>query len=343
MKARPVFIPDEIKNAWLEIEKKSMEDGSIGWGEAYDINPLEFPGYKGVYLVPISSNGAAQYVVLRYWNEVLKLGVANIPYNTMQGLKNLYREILTTYEYKNSPWNHLESIKDDNPKDIGPLIYTPVGGYVFDEDLEFIKQVAEGNIYPILVDGAHVAGLEIPILSSIGASPGTALVTSYFATKVLAVGEGSFILTRDLNLARYAINGVMYGKFFPAGFSINFRMRAPDYRKILYVYENSLIDKFIEPRVKVANVYRKVLDKLGVSYVVPSDTPGRIKFDNKPYYNGYKLIINDERLSPGDLGKFESSQVFNFVKHVATANYPDFLQYDNLEEEFHSVVGGLIL
>jgi dTDP-4-amino-4,6-dideoxygalactose transaminase len=103
---------------------------------------------------------------------------------------------------------------------------------------------------------------------------GTASVFSFYATKVVAAGEGGMVATRSAELAERVRDLKAYDR---KDFSrLRFNYKLTDIQAAVGAVQLGRLDEFIRRRRAIARRYRSALGDFGVG--LPEDSPGHIFF-----------------------------------------------------------------
>lgn len=180
-------------------------------------------------------------------------------------------------------WNAMGS------KEIGALLITPIGGYLHRSVLDCIALARKyGKL--VIIDAAHSQYL----LNTIDFD---AAVYSFYATKVIPLGEGGLIATPHNSWYDALVRMITYDKKDCVIGGFNARMEEPKARVLRYLAQDTMVfEQLVGKRLDICRAYTKVCEELHVPHMSVDTMPS----------NGYKFIIQ------GDFKvEFKTSMVFD--------------------------------
>lgn len=158
------------------------------------------------------------------------------------------------------------------------------------------KAIIVPHMFGLPAEIDEIVSLGIPVIEdcaqSIGAkyqgrytgSFGVCSIFSFYATKMLATGEGGMILSDDDRLAGVARNLRDYDE--KDGYSVRYNYKMTDMQAALGISQLKKLPSFIERRKKIAGLYNKNLRD--ISFPVASALEGR-----EHIYYRYVLSLDD--------------------------------------------------
>ncbi len=183
------------------------------------------------------------------------------------------------------------SIQDCLGPQTAAVIVVHIGG-IISPRIDEIRNACDAAGVPLIEDAAHAHG------SALGARPagsfGRAAAFSFYPTKVMTSGEGGIIVTNDEGLYREA---VLYRDQGKEGFTTNFHVRLgynwrmSEPHAIIGLAQLRRLDEFIQRRREIAQVYDRLLPRLGRTLVPVEPSPGA----HSNYYKYIAMLNGMER------------------------------------------------
>ncbi|MBU4343800.1 MAG: DegT/DnrJ/EryC1/StrS family aminotransferase [Desulfobacteraceae bacterium] len=158
------------------------------------------------------------------------------------------------------------------------------------------KAIIVPHMFGLPADIDEILSLGIPVIEdcaqSIGAkyqgrytgSFGVCSMFSFYATKMLATGEGGMILSDDDRLAGILRDLRDYDE--KDGYSVRYNYKMTDIQAALGISQLKKLPLFIERRKEIAGLYNRALNE--ISFPVPATLEGR-----EHIYYRYVLLLDD--------------------------------------------------
>lgn len=158
------------------------------------------------------------------------------------------------------------------------------------------KAIIVPHMFGLPADIDEILSLGIPVIEdcaqSIGAkyqgrytgSFGVCSIFSFYATKMLATGEGGMILSDDDRLAGILRDLRDYDE--KDGYSVRYNYKMTDIQAALGISQLKKLPLFIERRKEIAGLYNRALNE--ISFPVPATLEGR-----EHIYYRYVLLLDD--------------------------------------------------
>lgn len=289
-----VSYPQGLKERLIQKFGEMLDEGKVAEGEYYQAEMDYVPGKKSV---PVVSCGAAIFALLAYQKFVHGKTHVIIQSNTMRGLytcaKLLGMEVLICDSSSvpgflamdaNDFADMIKKLDDQCLIDKVVTLYSVIGGFLAEDYFEIEKVNTNLNI-PLIVDMAHGHYLQ----QLIGADY-PHLAFSFYATKILPVGEGGLISTKDEKMFAWIKRFLAYDRF-EYGLQVGLNLRTNEltsYFIHLLMTEETYKTFFRDYRVKIAEIYRRECEINDIRY---------LDFGKAVDYNGYKFVIFDDRES----------------------------------------------
>ncbi|MDO9566921.1 MAG: DegT/DnrJ/EryC1/StrS family aminotransferase [Candidatus Desulfaltia sp.] len=183
-------------------------------------------------------------------------------------------------------------------------VIADIDRFTFNIDTSDIKKRITGKTKAIIVphmfglpaDIDEILSLGIPVVEdcaqSIGSkyrgrytgSFGVCSIFSFYATKMLATGEGGMILSDDDRLAGILRDLRDYDE--KDGYSVRYNYKMTDIQAALGISQLKKLPSFIERRKEIAGLYNRALNE--ISFPVPATFEGR-----EHIYYRYVLLLDD--------------------------------------------------
>ena len=285
-----VSYPKGFKEKLLNRFSGLIDSGEVAEGRYYNAEDDYLPGRKSV---PVTSCGAAIFSLLAYQKYEMGKTHVVLQSNTMRGLYTIARTLnfeVIICDCSRMPGFlamdtecYIETISDLTNKGLLQqvvTVYSVIGGYLSPTFVE-IEEMTKRHDIPFIVDMAHAHYLD-----SIIRSDYSHLAFSFYATKVLPVGEGGLISTNDVDMFSWIKRFLIYDRF-DYGLEYGFNLRANELTAC-FIYQLMTDDYkffFRNRRVDIAKVYRKICEADKIKY---------LDFQKGRDYNGYKFVIFDK-------------------------------------------------
>lgn len=291
-----VTFPPALVEGYLADVRRLMDSGQVAESWYYRDAAKEY--VKGRSSIPVTSGGAAIYVLLAYHKYMGDRRVAIVQSNTMRALYTVpslldMKPLVVDSSYEDfmamQPEALERTLADPAVRRQAVVVYSIIGGYLAPSFARIAEMCRRAKV-PLVVDAAHGHYLD-----GIVAEPDVDIAYSFYATKILPTGEGGLISTTDDATHAWARRFLMYDRFenqLPVGINL----RAGELTAALIhrlMTEPSAEEHFRADRVAVAERLIAACRKHGVRFLDPSKAAG---------YNGYKLVIVDPRESVERLG-----------------------------------------
>ena len=268
-----------------------IDEGQVAEGTYYNAEDDFVPGKKSV---PVTSCGAALFTLLAYQKFVNGKTQVILQSNTMRGLYTTARlldfEVIICDSSKmpgflamdsNCFSDLLSDLKRKNLIDQVVPIYSVIGGYLAPDFFEIEKLCKETNI-PIIVDMAHAHYLDKLIQTNY-----SHLAFSFYATKILPVGEGGLVSTKDLDMFHWVKRFLIYDRFdYQMEYGLN--LRANEFTAFFIhklMTDEECKSYFRDKRVKIAELYKEACEVNKIRY---------LDFNKALDYNAYKFVVFDD-------------------------------------------------
>lgn len=317
MNLKPVEYPSFILDEFAYIDKCCYDTCTMSWSSYKD--PYWYDYTKNILAIPASSCGSGLWLSMYYYFETYGHQNLQIPFNWMPSLRNLYKTLPHQEEIEQvvvGDRSRLMIVDSDlecySP---GLLVYSNIGGFMHSRQFEKVLDFSYRNNMMLLLDAAHGHYLNYEKYLDHPAMLG--MVYSFFTTKVVPLGEGGLILTKNRRFYEYCKDFMMYDtpNFALPGF--NLRTSEMVSQKMKYLMHNEKAKDFLlRSRLEICAAYAEVCEEKSVSYKIP-ETPFT---SDEISSNGYKFIISQPDL---DLQELATTPVFKpFNAHVCPATYP---------------------
>jgi len=311
-----VSYPEDFKRKLLTKFAEMINEGQVAEGQYYNAENDFISGKKSV---PVTSCGAALFVLLAYQKYVMGKTHVILQSNTMRGLYTTARlldfEVVICDSSAMPGFLAMDSdclcdlfgdLKRKNLIDQVVTIYSVIGGYLAPAFFEIESKCEELGI-PVIVDMAHGHYMKHLIQTDY-----SHLAFSFYATKILPVGEGGLISTKDSDMFQWIKRFLIYDRFeYSLEYGLN--LRANEFTA-LFIYnlmtDNNCKSYFRDKRKKIANLYRNECEANNIKY---------LDFKKALDYNAYKFIVFDDikevRKKKTILTKFSSTSPV-FAEHL---------------------------
>ena len=183
-------------------------------------------------------------------------------------------------------------------------VVTDIDRFTFNMDADDLKKRVTRKTKAIIVphmfglpaDIDEILSLGIPIIEDCAQSVGSRYkggytggfgvlsIFSFYATKMLATGEGGMILSDDDRLAGIVRDLRDYNE--KDGYSVRYKYKMTDMQAALGISQLKKLPFFIERRKEIAGLYDRTLK--GISFPVPAAPEGR-----EHIYYRYVLLLDD--------------------------------------------------
>jgi len=286
-----VSYPEGFKEKLLAKFGEIIDAGQVAEGQYYNAEGDYIPGKKSV---PVTSCGAALFTLLAYQKYVMGKTYVIIQSNTMRGLYTTARlldlEVIICDSSAMSGFLAMDSnyfasllkdLKEKNLLDQVVPIYSVIGGYLAPAFFEIEKMCEELGI-PLIVDMAHGHYIDQLIQTDY-----SHLAFSFYATKILPVGEGGLISTKDIDMFLWIKRFLIYDRFdYQLEYGLNLRaneLTAFFIHKLMT--DEECKSYFRDKRVKIAELYKEACEDNNIMY---------LDFNKALDYNAYKFIVFDD-------------------------------------------------
>ena len=340
-----VSYPEGFKEKILEKFGEIIDSNHLAEGRYYNADD-EYIHAKNS--VPVTSGGAALYTLLSYQKYIMGRTHVILQSNTMRGLYTTARlldmEVITCDSsampgFLAMDSNYYSDLLSDLERKhlIGQTVtvYSVIGGYLSSEFFEIEEMCKEIGI-PLIVDMAHGHCLDDIIQTDY-----SHLAFSFYATKVLPVGEGGLISTKDINMFQWIKRFLIYDRF-DYNLEQGLNLRANEFTACFIhklMTDGNTKSYFINNRIKIAKIYRMICEDNDIEY---------LDFENAMDYNGYKFVVFDNFEAIKDkntlLTKLEPSSPV-FAEHIVDKHRILYHwcppTYSSLYDELSSINVGL--
>ena len=313
-----ISYPDTFIVEILDEFKRILDSGQIAEGSYYTAASDYVIGKKSV---PVTSCGAAIFSLLAYQKYVNGITHVVLQSNTMRGLYTSARLLDLDVIICNSSMDNgllamdakrfqetILYLSQSKIIDKTTVVYSVIGGFLSDDYFEIENLCIEKGV-PIIVDMAHGHYLE-KIINTNYAS----LAFSFYATKILPVGEGGLISTNDAKIFSWIKKFLMYDRFdYSLETGLNLRANELNAKFIHMLMTNDEYRKYFRDyRIDVAEKYKMICNNNAIRY---------LDYSNAVDYNGYKFIVLDNY---GDVERKNTELTINtptspvFCEHIVT-------------------------
>ena len=174
---------------------------------------------------------------------------------------------------KNDLCLNIENVKSKVNKNTAGVIIVHMAGYMSSDIFE-LKEYCDNNNLFLIEDAAHTPGAEINSIKA--GNVGHVGCFSFYPTKILTAGEGGMLTTNDDDIARYARSYQNRGVDLNSEVEIfkipSRNVRLPEFSALLGRIQLKHLDKFLERRRLIAQIYQKKLSNLkDLILVLPSN------------------------------------------------------------------------
>ncbi len=272
--ASPYFDEDDKKFIHKEIDK--ILDGRLSMGPQVSKFEEEFAKKLNVkFAVATSSCTAALETVLNAINcqgkEVIlpaQTFIASGMSIHHAGAKPVFAEI--------SPKTFcldLNDVKRKITSKTAAIMLVHMGGYITPDIIKFVNFCNDKGIY-LIEDAAHAPGAKVE--KTFAGSFGIAGCFSFFPTKVITSGEGGMITTNDEEIQKVARSLQNRGRDMEYKQELYNKpgrnIRMPEISALIGRVQLKNLDKFLDNRRSVAEIYRKMLhNKSGIKVILPKN------------------------------------------------------------------------
>jgi dTDP-4-amino-4,6-dideoxygalactose transaminase len=288
---RIVSYPSGFSERLLKKFGELLENGSVAEGEFYGRSANDFvPGKKSV---PVNSCGSALFALLAYQKYVHGKTHVLLQSNTMRGLYTVSKLLhmkVTVIDSTVDPGfmamdpnalrSEINRLKKRGGLNKVVTLYSVIGGYLSPAYQE-IETINRENGIPLIVDLAHGHYLDRVIGTDYAD-----LAFSFYATKILPVGEGGLISTRNDSAFEWIKKFLIYDRF-DYKLDVGINLRANELTSFfihLLMTDKNMKEYFADRRVKIGELYKKTCKDNNISFLDPGKSSG---------YNGYKFIVFD--------------------------------------------------
>lgn len=281
-----VTFPPALIDAYVADVRRLMETGQVAESFYYRDAAKEY--VPGKLSVPVSSGGAAFYVLLAYHKHVSGRHTVLVQSNTMRALFTVpstldMKPVVVDSTYDDflamSPAALEKALADETTRKQAVVLYSVIGGYLAPSFAD-IAEICRKSGVPLVVDAAH--GHYLDGLLRVECD----IAYSYYATKILPAGEGGLITTANGTVHDWVRRFLMYDRFENA-MSVGLNVRAGELTAALIhrlMTDPSVVDHFKTARIEVANRYASLCAEHRVRFLDPKRAAD---------YNGYKLVVLD--------------------------------------------------
>ena len=332
-----VSYPEGFKKKLLAKFGEMINEGQVAEGKYYNAEDDFVTGKKSV---PVVSCGAALFCLLAYQKYVKRKTHVILQSNTMRGLYTTARlldlEVIICDSSAIPGFLSMDSncfsdllleLKRKNLIDQVVPIYSVIGGYLAPAFFEIEKLCKETDI-PLIVDMAHGHYLGQLIQTEY-----SHLAFSFYATKILPVGEGGLVSTKDLDMFQWVKRFLIYDRFeYQLEYGLN--LRANEFTAFfihMLMTDEECKSYFSDKRIIISGKYKEICEDHGIKY---------LDFTKALNYNGYKFVVfdnfDDVRRKKTLLTKFNpTSPVFaehlldkhSILYHWCPPTYQSILSY----------------
>ena len=288
---RVVSYPRGFKEKLLGKFSQLIDSGQVAEGPYYNAEDDYLTGRKSV---PVTSCGAAIFALLAYQKYEMGKTHLVLQSNTMRGVYTVARlldfEVIVCDCSKMpgflamDPECYSETLSDLTKRGLlhqVVTIYSVIGGYLSTAFAE-IETISKNHDIPFIVDMAHAHYLD-----SIIHSDYNHLAFSFYATKVLPVGEGGLISTKNINMFKWIKEFLIYDRFnYSQEYGLNLRANE---LTACFIHEfmtnRNWRPFFKDRRIHIAKTYREICEDNDIQYM---------DFEEAEDYNAYKFVVFDE-------------------------------------------------
>jgi perosamine synthetase len=284
-----VSYPEHFADKLLDKYRQLIASGQLAEGQFYNEMSEEY--VKGKHSIPVNSGGSALFTLLAYQKYANHKTHVIIQSNTMRALYTIPTLLNMNVLISNSSQkpgfmamdpagleNVIGELQRDGLDNRVVVIYSVIGGYLSPSypDIEAITR--KYNI-PLIVDAAHGHYLE-----GIANSEWADIGFSFYATKILPVGEGGLVTTADRNVFEWIKRFLAYDRFeYQLVAGLNLRAsELTSYFIYLLMTDSELRGHFRDKRVQLADLYKEICLENGFAF---------LDQDEALEYNGYKFIL----------------------------------------------------
>ena len=269
--AKPYFPKSDIEEMKIHLER-ILTSGALTLGEyTKQFEELFAASAKVKHAVATNSGTSALEIALK--TQKLKQGdEVVVPTNTFGATASaiIYagaRPMITDIDSKSLTLDGNTLSRVITSKTRG-VVAVHIGGLVC-PDIESIMDICEDRGLFLIEDAAHAHGSQINGRNA--GSFGSAGCFSFYPTKVMTSGEGGMITTNDEGIANVARTLRDQGKESYSSnriVMVGYNWRMPEISAALGILQLKRLPEFIENRNRIAKVYDKYLEGMGVERVV---------------------------------------------------------------------------
>lgn len=283
-----IIIEDKYIEKYFEYERNIFKDGFWSDGNKNKIFEKKFGEKINLLARSVSSGGAGLYSILKYI-DVEGMEVI-LPTNTfiadayaikMAGGKVVYADC--NREDLCISFSDMKKKITHNTK---AVVVVHIGGHIAFQINEIADYCKKNNIF-LIEDCAHAHGASW--YSNAAGSFGFAGFYSFYATKIMPIGEGGMVVSKDEEFIKWIEKFRNYGKNVINGkviydLSCGFNFRMNEFNAALGIVQLERLDEILDRKRKLAIKYDQIFEN-------------RVRFPKGMISGYYKYIVFDTYLS----------------------------------------------